>query len=41
MAKVVLQHGKDPEVRKLAGEIIKAQEGEIAWLTEWLKKNGQ
>ena len=41
MAKVVLAHGKDPEIRKLAEEIIKAQESEIALMQGWLKKNGQ
>ena len=41
MAKVVLAHRKDPEVRKLAEEIIKAQESEIAWMREWLKKNSR
>ena len=41
MARVVLAHGKDPEIRKLAEEIIKAQETEIAWMKEWLKKNAK
>lgn len=41
MAKIVLEHGKDPEIRKLAEEVIAAQEGEIAMMKEWLAKNGQ
>jgi uncharacterized protein (DUF305 family) len=41
MAKVVLAFGKDPEVKKLAEGIIKAQEEEIAWMNTWLQKNGK
>jgi uncharacterized protein (DUF305 family) len=41
MAKIVLQYGKNAELRTLAEGIVKAQEGEIAFMTDWLKKNGQ
>lgn len=41
MAKVALQFAKDPEVLKLAQEIIIAQEGEIQVMTDWLAKNGK
>lgn len=36
MAKVQLEHGKDPEIRKLSEEIIEAQEREIKQLEDWL-----
>jgi uncharacterized protein (DUF305 family) len=39
MAKVQLQHGKDPELRKMAQKIISDQEKEIAEMQAWLKKN--
>ena len=41
MAKVVLQYGKDPEIKKLAEGVVKAQEGEIAFMKDWLVKEGQ
>jgi hypothetical protein len=40
MAKIVLEHGKDPQTRKLAEEIVKAQAAEIAMMTAWLKAKG-
>jgi len=36
MAKVVIEYGKDPDVRKLAEDVIKAQEGEISMMKKWL-----
>ncbi len=41
MAKVVLAFGKDAEVKKVAEDVIKTNEAEIATLQEWLKKQGQ
>src|SRR6202047_1667131 len=40
MAKVVLANGKDADTKKLAQEIIAAQEKEIATIDAWLKKKG-
>ncbi|HEY5280279.1 MAG TPA: DUF305 domain-containing protein [Pseudolabrys sp.] len=39
MAKVELAKGKDPAMRKLARNIIAAQEKEIAMMKGWLKKH--
>lgn len=40
MAKVLLEHGQDPELRKLAEAIVSAQDGEIAFMRAWLEKKG-
>ena len=40
MAKIVLDYGTDPAVRKLAEAVIAAQEGEIAMMQQWLAARG-
>jgi uncharacterized protein (DUF305 family) len=40
MARIVLEHGQDPEVKKLAEAVIAAQEAEIKWMQDWLAANG-
>ena len=40
MARVELEHGKDEAIRKLAEDIIKAQESEITMMKEWIAGHG-
>nr|WP_310316584.1 DUF305 domain-containing protein [Paraburkholderia terricola] len=40
MARVQLKYGKDPELRRLAKNIIKAQHDEIAFMQRWQAKHG-
>lgn len=41
MARIVLEHGTDPDVRKLAEGVIAAQESEIKWMETWLAEHGE
>ena len=40
MAKVALQHAKDPETKRMAQKIIDDQQKEIVEMQEWLNKSG-
>ncbi|WP_151671812.1 DUF305 domain-containing protein [Nitrincola schmidtii] len=40
MAKVVLEHGSDPEIRALAEAVVEAQEEEIEMMRRWLAERG-
>ncbi len=39
MAKILKENGKDPELQKLADEIIASQEKEISFMKDWLAKH--
>ena len=36
MARDVIERGADPEIRRMAEEVIASQEAEIAFLNDWL-----
>lgn len=41
MARVELEYGRDPQLRTMADDIVKAQEKEIAEMKAWQAKNGR
>ncbi len=41
MAKIEIQYGKDPMLKKMAEKMIQDQEKEVAELEKWLKDKGK
>ena len=41
MARIVLEHGEDPDLRQLAVEVIATQEAEIGFLRQWIADNAE
>jgi len=39
MAETELKYGKDPQMRKMAEDVIKAQKAEIATMKNWVKQH--
>jgi uncharacterized protein (DUF305 family) len=39
MARIVIANGNDPEVTRLANEVFRSQNYEIAWMQDWLMAN--
>lgn len=40
MARIELQYGSDPELKKLAQDLIAAQQTEIAFMLKWQERHG-
>ncbi|MER5173124.1 DUF305 domain-containing protein [Thioclava sp. GXIMD2076] len=41
MAEVVRDYGEDPAVRQRAGQMIKDQQADLAWLQSWMAANSR
>jgi uncharacterized protein (DUF305 family) len=41
MATIAIAFGKDPQMKKLAEDIVRAQEAEMATIKDWLAKAGK
>jgi len=41
MARIVLEHGEDPDLRQLAEEMVATQEAEVAFLRNWLEEHSE